>query len=186
MEIRRGDIFYIINNQEFVGSEQAPGRPALVVSNNKCNTFSSVVEIVYLTTKEKKPLPTHVDILRKVPSTALCESVASVSTQRLGEFIREATDEEMKAIDKALLISFSLNAPEAPSEQPDETYTLLQQIDHLSGVLKDQDETIKVLQGKLAEAETSNGSAEKLAAVQTELNIYKGMYEKLLTKLLDK
>ena len=58
-DIRRGDIFYIKNDDNAVGFEQKKTRPAIIVSNNANNRASGVVEIVYLTTSQKhRPLPT--------------------------------------------------------------------------------------------------------------------------------
>lgn len=52
MEIKRGDIFYIAKgNANTTGSEQYPDRPAIIVSNDKCNEHSPCVEIVYMTTQ---------------------------------------------------------------------------------------------------------------------------------------
>lgn len=112
MEIYKGDIFYITRPQQYQsqGSEQKPDRPAIVVSNNANNTHSSVIEVVYLTTQEKKPLPTHVEVMCHVPSTALCEQVNSVSIERVGNYIRSCTDEEMEQIDAALLVSLGIEA----------------------------------------------------------------------------
>lgn len=111
MEIYRGDIFYVKknDNNRFQGSEQFDERPAIVVSNNKCNEHSPVVEVVYLTTQDKKPLPTHVEVLCQVPSTALCEQVISINKGRLTSYIRSCTDEEMDDIDKALMVSLGLD-----------------------------------------------------------------------------
>lgn len=81
----------------------------MIVSNNKANEHSPVVEVVYLTTQDKKPLPTHVEVLCKVPSTALCEQVHSIYVDRLDDWIKTCTDEEMEAIDRALMISLGLN-----------------------------------------------------------------------------
>lgn len=94
MNIYRGDIFYIKknDNNRFQGSEQYDERPAIIVSNNKCNEFSPVVEVVYLTTQEKKPLPTHVEVMCRVPSTALCEQVFSINKGRLSGYIRTCTE----------------------------------------------------------------------------------------------
>lgn len=119
MEIYRGDMFYVRNFVRVNGSEQTAERPALIVSNNAGNTHSDMCEIVYLTTKEKKPLPTHVEVMCKIPSTALCEQVFSVSQERLGEYIRTATETEMKKIDKALMISLGLN-PDVTCNEDDE------------------------------------------------------------------
>ena len=109
-EICRGDIFYI-SQDSFVGSEQKSGRPGIIVSNDLANKFSPNVEVVFLTSQEKKPLPTHVSVVAKVLSTALCENIQTVSKERLGNLIRSCTTSEMKAIDKALLHSLGIEAP---------------------------------------------------------------------------
>ena len=62
------------------------------------------VTVVYLTTKEKKWLPTRVPVMCKEKSIALCECVNTVSKERLGDYIRSCTKKEMNAIDKALAI----------------------------------------------------------------------------------
>lgn len=111
-EVYRGDIFYI-HEGPYVGSEQKAGRPGVVVSNDTNNKYSSNVEIVFLTTQEKKPLPTHVEIFSKTPSTALCENVHTVSKERLGDFIRICSTAEMAKIEEALLLSLGLTAPES-------------------------------------------------------------------------
>lgn len=107
IDVFRGDVFYV-KNFKGTGSEQSGERPAVIVSNDIGNKHSGICEVVYLTTKKKKPLPTHVSIMCRVPSVALCEQVCTVSQERLGEFVRTCTDEEMKKIDKALAISLNL------------------------------------------------------------------------------
>lgn len=109
-EIYRGDIFYIMQDS-YVGSEQKSGRPGIIVSNDLANKHSPNVEVVFLTSQEKKALPTHVEVIARVPSTALCENIQTVSKERLSDFIRSCTTSEMKAIDKALLHSLGIEAP---------------------------------------------------------------------------
>ena len=88
MEIKRGDIWYVENSFAAVGSEQRPGRPAIVVSNNKNNEHNSVVEMVYLTTQPKNNLPTYVTIRSTGRlSTALCEQITSVAIERIGDYV---------------------------------------------------------------------------------------------------
>lgn len=111
----RGDMFFVDNSKAVTGSEQGGSRPAIIISNDTGNLHSPTVEIVYLTSQEKNPLPTHVQVECKVPSTALCESVYTVSKERLGEFIRECTPEEMEQINRALLISIGISAPLPPN-----------------------------------------------------------------------
>lgn len=110
-EVYRGDIFYIATGG-YVGSEQKAGRPGIIVSNDTANKHSPNVEVVFLTS-QKKPLPTHVEVVCKVPSTALCENIQTVAKERLGDFIRSCTSSEMKKIDNALLISLGMEAPKA-------------------------------------------------------------------------
>lgn len=108
--MKRGEIYYVQNNWQEVGSEQRAGRPAVIVSNNSNNYNSEVVEVVYMTTKPKNDLPTHV-VTRSTPqdSTILCEQIFSVSKQRLGEYVGKLTESEMQALDIALAISLGLD-----------------------------------------------------------------------------
>lgn len=108
----RGDIFFIAHSP-VSGSEQGGHRPGVIVSNDTANKHSPNVEVVFLTSQEKKPLPTHVEVVCKVPSTALCENIQTVAKERLGDFIRSCTTSEMKKIDNALLISLGMEAPKA-------------------------------------------------------------------------
>lgn len=108
MQIRRGDIFYIDGHNIVDGSVQDWNRPAVVVSNNAGNHFSDIVEVVFLTTKKKHPLPTHVNVKAYAMSTALCEQICTIPKHRIGTFIRCCTEKEMKAIDDALKISLGL------------------------------------------------------------------------------
>ena len=106
----RGQIYYV-HNTAVVGSEQEGGRPAVIVSNNVANEYSQVVEVVFLTTKEKTPLPTHVLIRTSGrPSTALCEQIESVDKSRIGNYINEVSEGEMANLEKAMLISLAINS----------------------------------------------------------------------------
>ena len=120
MEIKRGDIWYVESSYAAVGSEQRPGRPAIVVSNDKNNQHSSTVEMVYLTTQPKHDLPTHVTIrsTNRV-STAICEQITTVAVERIGSYCGQATDEEMAAIDRAMLISLGIESCEVYDEPRD-------------------------------------------------------------------
>lgn len=72
--MKRGQIYYVRSNYREEGSEQRGGRPAVIVSNDKNNANSNTVEVVYMTTKPKTDLPTHVYIESALrPSTLLCE-----------------------------------------------------------------------------------------------------------------
>lgn len=57
--IKRGDIYFIRDTRQSIGSEQKADRPAVIVSNDANNKHSGVYEVVYMTTQPKTDLPTH-------------------------------------------------------------------------------------------------------------------------------
>ena len=121
-EIKRGEIYYI-ESYYTTGSEQRAGRPAVIVSNERNNEYSSTVEVVYLTTQPKHDLPTHVTVRGTGrESIALCEQITSVSTERVGECCGECNSQELSRIDTALMISLDLmveNTTETPEAKQD-------------------------------------------------------------------
>lgn len=183
--IKRGDIFYIAKPKEYlrIGSEQSPGRPAIVVSNNINNNNSTVYEMVYLTTNEKMSLPTHVFIDDKTtglkePSTALCEQVFSIAEERFGDYICTLNEETMKEIDRALLISLDLERYTVPRGEQCENEATEPEKDNLdmaiAEVLKN-DPDIEKRRLELA--------VEK---AEMEAYFYKAQYENLLNKMMAK
>lgn len=153
--IKRGDIYYIRDTRQSIGSEQRADRPAVIVSNNTNNKHSGVYEVVYMTTQPKTDLPTHFIIASALkPSTVLCEQISSVYEERIGEWIGTLTPDEMKTLDQCLAVSIGIKADAQPAE---DTESLRQQ---------------------LTEAEERQQAAEK------QIQTYKEMYEFLLSKQL--
>lgn len=182
MNVFRGDIFFVSKLYGNTSSEQDDGRPAVIVSNNIGNQHSSVVEVVYLTTRDKKPLPTHTNIMCRVPSTALCEQVTSVSKERLGDFIRSATAEEMAAIDEALKISLDLNDKQQRAILEEQKRI----IDNQGGQIETLLKTNEQVQEKLKKAKEAEIDGNALIKIQAERDTYKTMYEALLNRFIDK
>lgn len=118
----RGEVYYVLPTGKEVGCEQHAGRPAVIVSNNQNNKSAATVEIVYLTTQEKKPLPTHVHINaagKLKESTAICERVLTVDKTRMDEYIGVLCDKEMRDIEFGLMVSLGLdNYLSKPKEVP--------------------------------------------------------------------
>lgn len=111
-EIHRGEIYYMSFQQQ-TGSEQFGARPVIVVSNEACNKFSSIVTIVPITSKQKKQLPTHVELSEAtlpIKGTVLCEHVQSVSVERLLSYINNVDEETMNKITNAIAIQLSLQS----------------------------------------------------------------------------
>lgn len=106
----RGEVYYVLPDGNEVGSEQHSGRPAIIVSNNQNNKNAATVEIVYLTTREKRALLTHVYIsTAQLPSTAICEQIFTVDKTRLGSYSGKLTEREMKDVELAMMVSLGLD-----------------------------------------------------------------------------
>lgn len=109
--MKRGEIYYI-HKAPTTGCEikTEKARPAIIVSCDALNAHSGVVEVVFLTTKPKKDMPTHVTVNCKgTQSTALCEQISSASVERVGDRCGVCTPEEMQAVEKAMLASLAIN-----------------------------------------------------------------------------
>lgn len=204
MEVYKGDIFFVdkYNKDYGCGSEQSTGRPAIIVSNDMGNKHSSMVEVVYLTSQEKKPLPTHVEVICQVPSIALCEQICSVSKERLSSFVRTCTDAEMKKIDEALMISLGIECAEGvPAAADDEKDAYIEQLkddlevrrisnELLIDELNQKEAIIKSLTDKKNDVrcegvENPAMTVEQfMLEVKTERNLYKQLYENLLEKMM--
>ena len=160
MSITRGDIYYIRDTRQSVGSEQKANRPAVIISNNTNNKHSGVYEVVYMTTQPKTDLPTHFMINSALrPSTVLCEQISSVYEDRIAEWIGSLTPEEMQQLDECLAVSIGLT--KGDTKEPENEQEL--------GILRQQ----------AAEAIARKQTAEQQAAT------YKEMYEFLLRKRLE-
>lgn len=122
MNVQRGDIFYVSNSKYYATNPSVEdGRPAVVVSSNNLNENGAVVEVVYLTSKPKQTSSTHVEIMCKVPSTAMCETIYTVSKDKLGDYIRTCTDDEMKVLNIGLLSSLGISSVPTAKAEPKET-----------------------------------------------------------------
>ena len=95
-------------------SVQHGTRPVIIVSNDKANLYSPVVNIIPLTTRHKKPMPTHVTINGhglKYISTALCEQVTALDKSNLIRYIGCIEDESVRhELYHALSIQFGMAA----------------------------------------------------------------------------
>lgn len=165
MKIKRGDIYYVESIYS-VGSEQRSGRPAIIVSNEKNNEHSGIVEVVYLTTQPKADLPTHV-LIRSTDreSTALCEQITSVSVERIGDYKGHVTETEMAGLEIAMLVSLDLQ---------------------IGPVKEKVVEVIKEVPVEPTGSQTEAALAAELAAANAKYEVLQAMYESLLSRVLGK
>ena len=195
-DLHRGEIYYISRGGASYGHEQQADRPAVIVSNEKNNENSGVVEVVYLTTQPKTDLPTHT-VIRSTGrvSTVLCEQIVSVSVDRIAGYIGQVSEQEQKNIDIALMISLQLDGNMKISKKYNETIKEQQEeIDHLKTEIeemeKDRKELIEqVNQYAAANAEKNkkveqSASQESMIRLETERDTFKQLDESLLTKVM--
>lgn len=118
--IKKGDIYMVNETGYEVGCEQHGKRPAVILSNQLNNTFSETVEIVFCTTARKPSLPTHVIIhSTEKTSVVLAEQITTVSKSRLESKIGECSLDELKKIEKAVLISLDISECENQNKEDD-------------------------------------------------------------------
>lgn len=187
-KVYRGEIYYI-HEAEGTGSEQSGARPGIIISNNIGNEYSPVVIVAYLTTQEKKPLPTHVKINSSVkPSTALCEQIETIYKGRISSYIGQITEAEQKNIDKALAISIGIGVT-AKSGKAIETWAKAYTEDLTVPMAEALEKVVPNLDlpeedsTELAEKNDNIELHESVIRLETERNVYRELYMKLLTDI---
>lgn len=112
--VKRGQV-YRCNLGMGVGSEMQKDRPCVIVQNNIANHNSSNTIVVPIT-HGTASLPTIVPITPKYDSAGImlldgsanASNVSCVSKARLGNYVCDLTNSEMKSIDEAIAISFGI------------------------------------------------------------------------------
>ncbi|HDE6692675.1 TPA: type II toxin-antitoxin system PemK/MazF family toxin [Staphylococcus aureus] len=113
--IRRGDV-YLADLSPVQGSEQGGVRPVVIIQNDTGNKYSPTVIVAAITGRiNKAKIPTHVEIEKKKykldkDSVILLEQIRTLDKKRLKEKLTYLSDDKMKEVDNALMISLGLNA----------------------------------------------------------------------------
>lgn len=116
MEYHRGDIVWV-DFGDTVGSEQGGVRPAVVIQNEKGNQHSPCLIVAIMTSKDKKPMVTHVNVnpfvetgtgLKKSTITMM-EQVRTIDKSRILSWSGKLGERMMKCIDKAIVASLGLS-----------------------------------------------------------------------------
>lgn len=112
-KIKRGSMFYA-DLSPVTGSEQGGVRPVLVIQNNTGNRYSPTVIVAAMSGKiaEKTDLPTHYKVMAygglEDESLVLLEQIRTIDKKRLGEYIGQLGQKDMKGIDRCLAVSLAL------------------------------------------------------------------------------
>ena len=109
---RRGEV-YFIDLSPSRGSEQGGMRPALVVSNNQSNQFSTVVTVVPIThTQPSRSFPQNVpipaEILDKESSTIYCGQIRTITRSRIKSYVGVLDDSILDAVRIAMQIHLDI------------------------------------------------------------------------------
>ena len=113
IQIKRGDIVYIDLGKLHNGSIQDGYRPCVIIQNDIGNKYSPCVIVCPLTSRGKKPMPTHVDVGIEdglySDSVVLCEQIQTRCKSEIKtRAILHLSDDKMEEINKALAISLGL------------------------------------------------------------------------------
>lgn len=150
--IHRGDIFYF-DKGHVVGVEQQGGRPGIIVSNDACNNSSEFLLVCYLTTQPKTDLPTHITVQCEQSSTCLCEQIHTLSKEKMQNYYRSATPEEMAEIDKALIVTLGIDVNNV---LPEDYNNLLEKVKKIEEEIKEKDEQIALLKKTIEDKDNEN------------------------------
>lgn len=106
--IRRGEIWWVRFDPS-LGGEIRKTRPAVVVSNDRFNAGNNRVQVVPLTSSEKRLyLFEAYVVVDGRRSKAMADQIRTIATERMSEKIGHVTGDEMNAIEEAIRIQLAL------------------------------------------------------------------------------
>lgn len=171
MRVLRGEMYYIHEDYSSVGNEMKAGRPAIIVSNDMNNEFSNTVEVIYLTTKPKKDLPTHTRVKScSLTSTALCEQITTIDKSRIGDYRGCITEDEMYELENSILVSLGM-----------ERYAFGDESDAPETEIATNNDVTAVNDELMQE---NNVLREQLKESQMKADMLRQMYDALLSKVV--
>ena len=159
--VHRGEIWYMSYGQT-TGSEMQKARPVVIVSNETRNEHSPVVTVLPITSKDKKPLPTHVPVpatQELVHGIIMAEQITTTSKMRLMNYVGEVDEKTLREIDKAICVQCAIERKQVQEASDkdvlidklrDELLTAQNKLEFLEQEVSDNDIVVKDLQEKLA------------------------------------
>ena len=184
--IKRGEVYWIEKPKNSLGSEQMKNRPGLIVSNNDGNENSPLVTVVYLTSQEKPDLEVNVTLGRTSSgdcegNTVICNQIYTIAKSRVGEYMTRISDEDMEAVDKAIMISLDLDRYIGEVKTP----TIVHKVEEPKP--KPKPEPAAVSKPKEEQKPKEDAAAkEKIMRLQLEVDFYRSQYEAMLGRIMQK
>lgn len=107
--MKRGEVWWVSFDPS-LNSEIKKTRPALIVSNDFSNQSLERVQVVPLTSQVSKCYPSEAMVeLKNKKAKAMADQIATVSKQRLQEFIGTLSYQDMKGVEQALSLQLKLD-----------------------------------------------------------------------------
>jgi len=109
---KRGEI-WLVSMEPVAGHEIGKTRPALIISNNRNNEFSSTVTVIPITSSIERVYPFEVLILKNESgltsdSKIKCNQIRTVDKLRLIKPAGNLSPDKMKKVKKALMIHLDI------------------------------------------------------------------------------
>ena len=105
---KRGDVYWVALDPT-IGTEIKKTRPAVVVSNNSCNSFGSRVVVLPLTSNVESIYPGEAAItVGGKLARAIGDQIRSLDKTRLRGRIATLNADQLKAVDDAIRITLGL------------------------------------------------------------------------------
>lgn len=106
--LQRGDVYWVALDPT-VGTEMRKTRPAVIVSNDSCNTYGSRVVVLPLTSNVSSLYPGEAMVrVGARPARVLGDQIRSIDKKRLRNRIGRLSQREMGEVDDALRITLAL------------------------------------------------------------------------------
>ncbi len=108
---RRGEIYWVTLDPA-LGTEIRKTRPALVISNDSCNTHGARVVVVPITSNAASLYPGEALIrVRGRPARVLGDQIRSIDKARLRARIGSLNQTELREAEAAVLITLGFSLP---------------------------------------------------------------------------
>lgn len=100
----QGDIVHIPSQQNENANLIHRGRPAIIISRNCVSKYANFVSVVYLTTKNKNSMGSHIKLKTGgKDAIALCEQITSLPKEEVGAVMGHISQSDMLKVSVGII-----------------------------------------------------------------------------------